>query len=227
MEERLFHDVTTVWLKSWTGSERRLLTTNLTLKTVWCSPCSFWHSKSAPLPCLWLCGSSWNRLLSWPGQACQVASHTWAFTYQYPWLLPPFTLCNSLSPVKWLRKSTSSCSHPWCASHLSLLNSLCWLPGWSGQPLSSVFPCPLAERDFQSQDFSVGLHVLTDTQTLGALSQQVKPSWISWSHYGRKITQKGQKEVDLHQYIWVFPAQVSRWVSELLRWFQAPASKTT
>lgn len=36
--------------------------------------CSFWH-ESAPFPCLLLCGGSWNRLLSWPGEACKVILH--------------------------------------------------------------------------------------------------------------------------------------------------------
>lgn len=77
--ERLFYDVTAVCPTSWTQARTEVAFFKPPLETGhnWCS---FWH-KAAPLPCLLLCAVSWNRLFSWPGQACShfpylVASRT-------------------------------------------------------------------------------------------------------------------------------------------------------
>lgn len=60
---------------SWTRPRKKVAFSKAHLETNY-NWRSFWH-RSALLPCLLLCTRFWNRLLSWPGQACKVISHTW------------------------------------------------------------------------------------------------------------------------------------------------------
>lgn len=83
--------------------------------------CSFWH-KSAPFPCLLIWTGSWNRFLSWSGQACKVISTPDSMYVPVPVIAPHFHT----------RESSGACwaatDNIYCVFHLPQTCLLCVFP---------------------------------------------------------------------------------------------------